>query len=425
MQHHTISLARICGVFAAVGAVYGATVAVAAENPRWVTTLDFETRYFSWERTKGDLPGQPQQKGTQSYTPFSLQTVGLPTDTWKIELLARGGYVDTSRSALPFAPQFGVPFSTGNVATATDTLLTGTVTYLGLDGFQPFYTLSLNLPTGETVLLGKKGIARTDPDLVDIPSFGEGYNHGHTVGANIPVTADLIATFSAGYTNKGSYSREVYDPSTLMGAVLPFDRASPGDSTAFSANLAGTFGQFSFNLSAATTFYQPDAVNGVEIFENGRNVYLSGYASYRWDEMWTSTATASHSHTQKMYLADPVTGTLLAEPFNSNSDLVSATFAHALAWQSFVFNGNVGYIHRNANEYSSLAQSFVPAKTKWSAGGGVKYTANDNLTLSVRAERFWIEEDVKPDFGFMVGFVNGVPMSYDGWMVALGATTTF
>src|SRR5690606_7366307 len=120
-------------------------------------------------------------------------------------------------------------------ATATDTLFTGTVTYLGLDGFQPFYTMSLNVPTGEAVLLGTKGIARTDPDLVDIPSFGEGFNHGHTIGTNIPITTNLVATFSTGYTNKGAYNREVADPATLNGAFLPLDRVSPGDSAAFSA----------------------------------------------------------------------------------------------------------------------------------------------------------------------------------------------
>lgn len=418
-------LAAFCVCFGLAWPVCTAGIASADSNPRWTTVFDIETRYFSWKRTSGNSPGQPGQKGTQSYTPFSLQVVGLPVDTWKIELFARGGYVDTSRSALPFAASFGVPFSTGNVATATDTLVTGTVTYLGFDGFQPFYSLNLNLPTGETVLLGKKGIARTDPDLVDIPSFGEGFNHGHTAGANIPLTTDIMATFSAGYTSKGAFEREVGDTSTLNGALLPLDRLQPGDTTALSANLAAAFGRLDLNLSAAVTFFEPDRVNGVEAFENGRNYYLAASASYRWDDMWTSALTASHSHTQRLYLADPATGRLLAEPFNSNSDLLGVTFSHSLSWQSFVFSGNVGYMHRDANEYSPLAQSFVPAKTKWSAGGGVKYAASDKLTFSARAERFWIDEDIKPDFSPFVGFVNGLPMSYDGWLIAAGATVGF
>lgn len=417
--------AAICVCLGMACSVFTADIASAEANSRWNSTFDIETRYFSWKRTSGNLPGQPRQEGTQSYTPVSFQIFGLPTDTWKIELFARGGYVDTSRSALPFAPSFGVPFSTGKVALATDTLFTGTVTYLGLDGFQPFYTLNLNLPTGETVLLGKKGIARTDPDLVDIPAFGEGFNHGHTIGANIPITTNIVATFSAGYTNVGGYDREVGDPKTLNGELLPFDRVRPGDNTALSANLAAAFGQLNFNLSAAMTLYTPDRMNGVETFENGRSHYFSGSATYDWDQMWASTLTASYSHSQRLYLADPTTGRLLAERYNSNSDLVRVTFSHRLAWQSFIFSGNVGYMYRNANEYSPLAQAFVPAKTRWSTGGGVKYAANNAVSFSARAEKFWIDEKVKPDFDAMTGFVSGLPMSYEGWMVAVGATVNF
>ncbi|MCQ3941880.1 MAG: hypothetical protein DPW22_01505 [Alphaproteobacteria bacterium] len=363
----------MCASLVAACPFYLTNGASAQDTSAWTTVLDFETRYFSWERTKGNWPGQPRQNGTQSYTPFSLQTTGTPADNWKFEFLARGGYVGTTRSALPFAPPFGVPYSTGTVATATDTLLTGTVTYLGFSGWQPFYTLSLNLPTGETVLLGKKGIARTDPDLVDIPAFGEGFNHEHTVGANV----------------------------------------------------AGNVGQLGFYVSGAVTLSEPDRVNSVDVFKSGRNYFLAGNLTWRWDEMWTSAVTASYVHTDKLYLADPTSGALLLEPFNSNSNLVRVEFAQTLAWQSFTFSGNVAYMRRDANEYVPTAQSFVPAKTKWSVGGGVKYAANSRWTLSARAERFWIDEYPKPDFDPFIGFVSGLPMSYVGTMIAAGVTMTF
>ncbi|MBV6488290.1 MAG: hypothetical protein KJZ73_06145 [Pseudorhodoplanes sp.] len=418
-------LRTLCASLVAACPFYLTNGASAQDTSAWTTVLDFETRYFSWERTKGNWPGQPRQNGTQSYTPFSLQTTGTPADNWKFEFLARGGYVGTTRSALPFAPPFGVPYSTGTVATATDTLLTGTVTYLGFSGWQPFYTLSLNLPTGETVLLGKKGIARTDPDLVDIPAFGEGFNHEHTVGANVPITSDIVASFSVGYTEKGAYNREVGDISTLNGAVLPFDRVEHGNTTAFSANVAGNVGQLGFYVSGAVTLSEPDRVNSVDVFKSGRNYFLAGNLTWRWDEMWTSAVTASYVHTDKLYLADPTSGALLLEPFNSNSNLVRVEFAQTLAWQSFTFSGNVAYMRRDANEYVPTAQSFVPAKTKWSVGGGVKYAANSRWTLSARAERFWIDEYPKPDFDPFIGFVSGLPMSYVGTMIAAGVTMTF
>ncbi len=141
--------------------------------------------------------------------------------------------------------------------------------------------------------------------------------------------------------------------------------------------------------------------------------------------MWTTSATASLSQTTRMFLADPVTGVLLVEAFNSNSDLVRAALTQSLAWQSFVFNGTVGYMRRNQNDYVPLAQAFVPAKTKWSASGGLKYAATSKINLSARIERFWVEEDAKPDFSFGFGAVNGLAMSYTGWQVSAGGTYSF
>ena len=179
-----------------------------APAPPWTTTFDTEVRYSSWERTEGNVPGRPNQKGTQVYVPISLSTVGLVAKDWRVELFARGGYVSTDRSAQAFSPLFTtVPFATGTSRTTTDTIMTGTVTYLGIDGVQPYYSLNLNLPTGQTVLRNFSGIARTDPDLVDVGTFGEGFNNAHTLGLNIPITTNTVFTINGGYTSKGSYNR--------------------------------------------------------------------------------------------------------------------------------------------------------------------------------------------------------------------------
>ena len=183
------------------------------------TTFDSEVRYFSWERTQGNVPGRPNQKGDQVYVPISASTVGLINKDWRLELFARGGYVSSSRSAQAFSPVIfpAVPFATGTSSTATDTLVSGTVTYLGIDGIQPYYSLNLNLPTGQTVLRGFSGISRSDPDLVDIATFGEGFNNAHTLGVNIPITTNTVFTINGGYTSKGAYNRDIGDPGTLLG----------------------------------------------------------------------------------------------------------------------------------------------------------------------------------------------------------------
>ena len=201
-----------------------------APAPAWTTTFDTEVRYSSWERTEGNVPGRPNQKGTQVYVPISLSTVGLVAKDWRVELFARGGYVSTDRSAQAFSPLFTtVPFATGTSRTTTDTIMTGTVTYLGIDGVQPYYSLNLNLPTGQTVLRNFSGIARTDPDLVDVGTFGEGFNNAHTLGLNIPITTNTVFTINGGYTSKGSYNRETPDPATLLGTLTALEHYSPGD----------------------------------------------------------------------------------------------------------------------------------------------------------------------------------------------------
>ena len=169
-------------------------------------------------------------------------------------------------------------------------------------------------------------------------------------------------------------------------------------------------------------------MNEVQTFKNGKAYYASGAATYKWDEFWTSSANVSYSHTQRLFVADPLTGVLLPEPVNSNSDLVRASFTQSYAWQSYVFNLTAGYMRRFQNEYNALAQAFVPARTKWNVGGGAKYMVNSNFSLQARAEHFWINEDVKPDFsgvGGGLGAVVGLPIKYEGWQIAGGGTYTF
>ena len=126
----------------------------------------------------------------RAYTPYAAQLVGQSNDL-KIEMLMRGGWVSARQSTA------GV---TGAVATATDTVTSGTITYLGLRGLQPFASLELNLPTGLAALTAAQVNARMDPDLVDISTFGEGLNIGPTVGVNIPLGEAWLLTMSAGYT---------------------------------------------------------------------------------------------------------------------------------------------------------------------------------------------------------------------------------
>src|SRR5262249_46472909 len=151
-QQHNRKRRRAVMVAAAVSLVatasaHAADVAAppaAAENPKWWTaTFASDVRYFSWDSTRGfptrasTSPGH----GSEVYIPFVARLAGKPIDDFSIELLARGGWVRANQSSAGLS---------GSVETTTDTVASGSITYLGFTGVQPFLALSLNLPTGQS-----------------------------------------------------------------------------------------------------------------------------------------------------------------------------------------------------------------------------------------------------------------------------------
>src|SRR5262249_27688580 len=131
----------------------------------WSETFNSEVRYFSWRSNRGvptnalasgDVTGPVQGpgRGTEIYVPYAAQ-LGGQSENFKVQLTARGGWVRASQSTAGL---------TGSISTATDTQVSGTFTYLGLNGIQPFTSLDLNLPTGRTALTPDEVNARMDPD---------------------------------------------------------------------------------------------------------------------------------------------------------------------------------------------------------------------------------------------------------------------
>ena len=57
------------------------------------------------------------------------------------------------------------------------------------------------------MLSGTETFARMDPDLVDLSTFGEGWNFGPTIGFNVPITQTLILSAGVGHTWRGLYDR--------------------------------------------------------------------------------------------------------------------------------------------------------------------------------------------------------------------------
>ena len=168
------SAATLLGIFAS--ASFACAEDAPAKPSDWSVAAASEVRLFSWRGTRG-YPANgataARGSGTELYVPYALELAGKPHPDLKVEITGRGGWVWARQSTAG---------ATGEVATATDTAMAATVTYLGTDGIQPFASLLINLPTGRSQLFGSAANARMDPDLVDISSFGEGFNIGPSFG---------------------------------------------------------------------------------------------------------------------------------------------------------------------------------------------------------------------------------------------------
>jgi hypothetical protein len=395
-------------------------------DQRWQATFNEETQYYSWESSQGyphlplQFPAAPRGpgSGSQVYTPFGLQIDGKPSDDWQLQFLVRSGYIWSQQTT------GGV---SGENSSPTDTTFGGTVTYNGLAGLQPFASINVNAPTGKTVLLGNNAFARPDPDLAAVPTFGEGWNVGPTVGVNIPITATLVGVLSAGYTNRGDYTRE----GLVVLGVQGTNRITPGNSWTANTALAYQANGLSLQGSGSYTRMSQTSVDGMPIYRTGDSMTVSGMAGYVWNPSWSSQFTVSLTHTDKNLAPNPnpPPTLLLIEAFNSNSNITQALFSTTYTQGSFSIGPTVRYTYRDHNDWDPTSATFLPAKTSWAAGGMAQYVINPQASLMLRAEHRWTHENDNPDK--LIGLVGPVPgtgfpaISSTGWMASLGGTIKF
>lgn len=396
------------------------SVTVAAQS--WTAIFDSEVRWFSWENTQGSptgvTPPSGEGEGRQVYVPMSLSVTGNPSPDWKLELVLRGGYVSAKQMTAG---------ERGSVSTPTDTQASATVTYNGFNGVQPFVALLANLPTGESALYGNSRFARMDSDLVDIGTYGEGFNIGPTVGVNIPITPELMFTLSGGYTARGEYDKEAADP--ITGLITATDRVKNGNEATVSTSLGYSNGQLFAAISASYSWSGVSKVNDVGMpgfneYKSGPRWMVSGNLSYAWTDHWTTSLNAFWVHSGKNEALDPTRTYLIPELFNSNSDVFRIGGDATYRMDNGLSLGPVAsYMHRNNNSYDPASFSFSPAKTRWSAGGQASYRVTDAVNIRARIERVWIRESEFP--GPMIPGPFIPALSGQAWQMSIGGTVVF
>jgi opacity protein-like surface antigen len=416
--------------------------AVSSDAIAWTQTFASEVRYFSWRGTRGIPSNQTTLgppfgpltsagSGSEIYTPYASQLVGQTND-FKIELLGRGGWVDARQTTAGL---------TGQVQTATDTVASATITYLGVNGVQPFATVEMNLPTGLASLPPTAVNARMDPDLVDIASFGEGFNIGPTLGFNLPLTSSFLVTLSAGYTHRGTFERETPLTPTDSGPGGS-TKIDPGDVLTGTVSVGYQVGQLTTKLTG-TISYDTTATleNGMPFVRPGRTYLAAGTWTYAWpgDNVGVTTLSASASHANRnevLFVFAGAPSALVKEPLDTNSNLYRVGLEHLFAFGQIALGPTGSFLLRDANGYDPTTIQFVPQKTRWAAGMQAKYAASNTLVFNARVDRVWVHENESPALPNGVEktsvFLGGalpaftVPViSSTGWQFMLGANASF
>ena len=386
-----------------------ADIPIAETNTnKWSVSFDTEVRYNFWLGSRGYPASSTVTNGgsgSQVYVPISVQVSGRLAEDFKFEFLGKSGYVSSKQMTAS---------QVGSSNTTTDTSLTPTITYLGWESVQPFTSLTLNLPTGTRALFGDNRFARMDGDLVDLGTFGEGFNFGPSVCLNIPFTSDLILTLTLGYTSRGVFNKEGPVSDNPQGTV----KTKPGNVASVSADLGYQLDKLSLqgsvSYSRETITYSAD----VPQYRAGPSYSVSGSVSYKWSDDWLSSLSVSRSYSIKNDTFDTATGDMNQESNNSNSAVYRAAADLTYKYNSLSIGPTSSYLYRDRNGYDSATLTFVPAKTKISAGAVASYVIDDKTSIKGRVERAWIKE-----------FENAgsdIPTITSGaWLVSSGVTFNF
>lgn len=399
-----IALAMLAGAPVRASEMPPADIAVAQTADRWSAAFNSQVQYYSWESTRAYPAGgtTADADGSQIYVPMGLQLTGQPTDILKLELLLRSGYIRSRQT-------------TGGTTSETrgfsDTSVSATASYSGLETLQPFLSLNTNLPTGNEKSSG--GPSNTDPDIVAEPTTGEGFNGGVSTGANIPLSETLIASVGAGYTYRGSY-----DTSNL-GSL------DPGDTYSFNVGIGYQGESLTAQTQLAYTRETETRLNGGPYYQSGGSIASTLGLGYAWSDEIASRANLSFSHYEKNRIKATGLPVLVDEAFNSNSNVFQIDLETSYSGDNFSIGPTLGFLHRDHNAWSASELQFVPAKTRWSAGVAAQYALSETSTLSVDLSRIWVKQNESPD-KTALGPGSGIPeIDTDAWLGTVGASWQF
>jgi hypothetical protein len=351
----------------------------------WSFNATTELKYYSWHDSV-TTPGTGSN-GSELYTPLTLQMNGKVGNVLSIDLVGKGGWVNLNQRSDDLS---------GSVSTVTDTSLSGTFTYTGLNVLQPFVGFQTNVPTGRA---GTNTLP--DPDLVEVPTFGQGFDVGGTAGFNFLPSNNWFLTTSVTYLARGGYTRDngaaafatpLINPALLAPSnVVNF---KPGDLVTILQSVQYSQGSFTQRFTGTVSFEGSTFQDGLELMKPGNTYALTSDTNYTWsDIIGTTTLSASVTHTDATQTTAATNPAVAATIADTATNVYSVTLQHLVPVGDFAIGPTASYLFRDNNGINTAKLEFVPTKQRYSAGLVARYNATPNLTLNARVEGVWSHLD--------------------------------
>jgi outer membrane immunogenic protein len=403
-----------------------ATQALPQQDSRFTGTfsafMNSESRFSSWNGTRGvNVFAVEPGRGYQIYSPTLVGFDYDDASAYKLEARIKGGHVYARHE------------TQGQIATyngPVDTEASFNVTLQNFDTIKPTFGVALNIPTGNSYLPNNQRFARMDSDLVDVGSYGTGFNVNPTAGFVIGLNEATALSLSAGYAWQGKFTKEGIDTSGSFNMFNLQTRVDPGDVFTANANLTTQIGSLSLQASFA---YMSETDITIDDRPSGRSGarYVSNLVTqYQFDPQWALTVNLSHTYQEKNDIPN-LSGGLVPEPKNSNSHLVIGSVEPSyMVTDNLKVAANYSFLYRSDNFYNQIEDQFNPAKTKHSVGASTMYTFSQNSSIELKGSHAWVEQEtgaLLPTTLTPVLRIDSVPpsLSYHAWTASIAANIRF
>jgi opacity protein-like surface antigen len=385
--------------------------------------VNTSTKYYSWTGTRGSNVFEPYfGKGSQLYVSTTIGVDYYLPSAVKVENRFKTGYVSAHQSTAGQGASYDGP---------VDSQISINATFLQFSSIRPQIGVAANLPTGTAYLPNNQRFARMDPDLVEVGSYGAGYNINPTAGFVMGINRTTAVSVSGGYAWQGAFIRESVDLNA-QGGYGAFDvvrRVNPGDVFTANANMTTEIDKLVVLATFAYMSESKATIDGVASGRAGGRYTANLTATQTIDQRWAVVLNGSWSYQEKNEIVLPGGG-FGTEPKNSNSNVVIGSIEPSyIATDTLKLAVNYSFLWRDENYYDQFEDRFIPAKIKHTAGASATWAFAPGALLEFRGSYSWIHQN---DSAYLP--VVLVPLSvaiippaltYNSWMASVTGSVRF